>query len=93
MDVAVYSTDGIIVNFHGEKNNRGRVSPTLFVNLSDMKIVISFGLFRRHTRQIYGAVLNNPSSGKIQNTDFHGIYRVFEISIELFLIFPRCDVI
>lgn len=93
MDVAVYSTDEIIVNFHGEKNNRGRVSPTLFVNLSDMKIVISFGLFRRHTRQIYGAVLNNPSSGKIQNTDFHGIYRVFEISIELFLIFPRCDVI
>lgn len=33
MDVAVYSTDGIIVNFHGEKNNRGRVSPTLFVNV------------------------------------------------------------
>lgn len=86
MDVAVYSTDGIIVNFHGEKNNRG--SPALFVNLSDIKIVISFvRLFRRRTRQIYGTVLNNPSSEKMQNVFTEHVHRLFEIPIELFLIF------
>lgn len=83
MDVAVYSTDGIIVNFHGEKNNRG--SPALFVNLSDIKIVISFvRLFRRRTRQIYGTVLNNPSKCKTFSRNMYIVFSKFLSNCSLF---------
>lgn len=57
---------GIIVNFHGEKNNRERVSPMLFVKLVRYENTYFLFRFISSTTQIWtgGPVLNNPNTGK-----------------------------